>query len=83
MEKPRFPISHEFSDQDTVVYNSRPDGYKFINILWLEGIPFSLVLSADILEILVLAISMAFWVSPYKLTWNGDTRNKEENSGIT
>jgi hypothetical protein len=43
-----------------------------INILvfyWIEKLSLGLVVPVIIVEIVVLAISMAFWVSPYKLRW--------------
>lgn len=43
-----------------------------INLLvfyWLAGIPLNLVIPVDIIEIVALTVSMAFWVSPYKLKW--------------
>lgn len=42
---------------------------NLIVFYWLEHLPLSLVLPVIIIEIIVLAISMAFWVSPYKLKW--------------
>ena len=39
-------------------------------VLYLIGnVPLGLVLLVDVLEIVVLTLSMAFWVSPYKLKW--------------
>ncbi len=43
-----------------------------INLLvfyWHEHLPLSLVLSVSIIEIVALAVAMAFWVGPYKLKW--------------
>ena len=35
----------------------------------IENVSLSRVIPVIILEIIVLALSMAFWVSPYKLRW--------------
>lgn len=43
-----------------------------INLIafYLHGnLPLSFVLPVSVVEIVALAISMAFWVSPYKLKW--------------
>jgi hypothetical protein len=42
---------------------------NLIVFYWHEKLPLSLVIPVIILEIVVIAIAMAFWVSPYKLTW--------------
>lgn len=42
---------------------------NLIVFYWIEKISLSLVIPVIIVEIVVLAISMAFWVSPYKLRW--------------
>jgi len=42
---------------------------NLIVFYWLENLSLSLVLPISIVEIVALAISMAFWVSPYNLKW--------------
>jgi hypothetical protein len=42
---------------------------NLIVFYWLENLSLSLVVPVIILEIIVLAVSIAFWVSPYKLKW--------------
>jgi hypothetical protein len=43
-----------------------------INLLvfyWIEKLSLHLVLEVALLEIVVIAVAMAFWASPYKLKW--------------
>ncbi len=42
---------------------------NLIVFYWLKNLSLGLVLPVIFIEIVVLAISMAFWVSPYKLKW--------------
>jgi len=42
---------------------------NLIVFYWIEHLSLSLILPVIILEIVVLAVSIAFWVSPYKLKW--------------
>jgi hypothetical protein len=42
---------------------------NLIVLYWIKKLPLTLVLPIIIIEIVVLAVSMAFWVSPYRLKW--------------
>jgi hypothetical protein len=42
---------------------------NLIVFYWHENLPLSLVLPVIIIEIVVLAVSIAFWISPYNLKW--------------
>lgn len=66
---PNFPFPMSFP---TRILSYIAIDLTIINLIvfyWHENLSLGLVLPTIIIEIVVLAISMAFWVAPYKLKW--------------
>ena len=66
---PNWPVPMSFPTRILLYGTIELAIINLIVFYWHEHLPLSLVLPVIIIEIVVLAISMAFWVSPYKLKW--------------
>jgi hypothetical protein len=66
---PNFPFPMSFPTRILLYIAIDLAVINLIVFYWHENLPLSLVLPVIIIEIAVLAVSMAFWVSPYKLKW--------------
>jgi hypothetical protein len=66
---PNFPFPMSFP---TRILSYIIADLTIINLLifyWTKKLPLSLVLSVIIIEIMALAVAMAFWVPKYNLKW--------------
>ena len=69
LRNPDFPFPMSFP---TRILQYIAIDLTIINLIvfyWHENLPLYLVLAVSAVEIVVLAVSMAFWVTPYKLKW--------------
>jgi hypothetical protein len=66
---PNFPFPISFPTRILLYGTIELAIINLIVLYWHENLPLSLVLPVIIIEIVVLAVSMAFWVSPYRLKW--------------
>jgi hypothetical protein len=69
LRDPNFPFPMSFPTRILLYIALDLTIINLIVFYWHENLSLSLVVPVIIIEILVLAISMAFWVSPYKLKW--------------
>jgi hypothetical protein len=69
LRDPNFPFPMSFPTRILLYISIDLAIINLIVFYWMEKLSLSLVVPVIIIEIVVLAISMAFWISPYKLTW--------------
>jgi hypothetical protein len=69
LRNPNFPIPMSFPTRILLYAAIELTLINLIVFYWHENLSLSLVLPVIIIEIVVIAVSMVFWVSPYKLKW--------------
>jgi hypothetical protein len=69
LRDPNFPFPMSFPTRILLYIAIDLTIINLIVFYWLENLSLSLVILVIIIEIVVLAVSMAFLVSPYKLKW--------------
>ena len=69
LRDPNFPFPMSFPTRILLYIAIDLAIINLIVFYWIEKLSLSLVVPVIIIEIVVLAVSMVFWVSPYKLKW--------------
>ncbi len=69
LRNPNFPFPMSFPTRMLLYIAIDLTIINLIIFYWLQKLSLSLVFPVIIIEIVVLAVSMEFWLSPYKLKW--------------